>query len=191
MILKSKISSRAAQRGLTLTELMVGIGIGSLVLVIVALFTVFGARSFVSLGNYTALDQQSRLGIDQMTREMRQATALLKTNVSPQGLVITNASKGITVTYYRNSSTKELWAQYSNEAGPRKLLTGCDGWSYELWKRTPYPNLDSVFYPATNAATCKLINMTWKCSRTVGGTKLQNTETIQTTLIVLRNQQSN
>lgn len=192
MILSSNISTRAAlrRRGMTLTELLVGMGIGSIILTVVALFTVFGARSFVSLGNYSALDQQSRLGIDQMTRELRQATALVKTNASPKGLVFTNATKGITVNYYLTSSTKELWAKYSNEANPRRLLTGCDSWDFELWQRTPTTN-DNVFFPASTPSSCKLVNMTWKCSRSVGGTKRQNTETIQTTLIVLRNQQSN
>jgi len=33
---------------------------------------------------------------------------------------------------------------------------------------------------------CKLINMTWKCSRTIFGSK-RNTESIQTAQIVLRN----
>ena len=193
MILNANISTRLAlrRRGLTLTELMVGMGIGSLMLVVVALFTIFGTRSYVALGNYSALDQQSRLGIDQMTRELRQATALVKTNASPKGLVFTNANKGITVAYSWDAGTRELTAKYSNEAKPRVLLTGCDGWDYDLWQRTPYPNLTNVFYNATTPASCKLVNMTWKCSRAVGATKLQNTETIQTTLIVLRNQQSN
>jgi hypothetical protein len=51
-----------------------------------------------------------------------------------------------------------------------------------------------VFFPATNSAgaydlsVCKLINMTWKCSRTVLGSKL-NTESVQTAQVVLRNKQ--
>ena len=51
-----------------------------------------------------------------------------------------------------------------------------------------------MFFPATNTAgaydlsTCKLINMTRKCSRTILGSKL-NTESVQTAQVVLRNKQ--
>jgi prepilin-type N-terminal cleavage/methylation domain-containing protein len=179
------------RRGVTLVELMVAIAIGGVVLTVVAALTVFGARSFAALGNYSVLDQQSRQGIDLMTREIRQATALVRTNASPIGLVFTNANKGITVTYSWDPAARELVAKYSNEGDERVLLTGCDDWEFSLWQRTPYPNLTNVFYPATSAGLCKLVNMTWKCSRTVGGTQLLNTETIQTAQIVLRNQKSN
>lgn len=181
-------SSRSA---MTLMEVMVALGIGSMVLAIIAVATVFGARSFVALGNYSVLDQQSRLGVDQMTREIRQSTALLRTNASPKGLVFTNANTRTTVTYSWDPNTKLLTAKYSNEAAPRQILKNCDDWQFKIWQRTPYANQTNVFYSATNASLCKLVDMTWKCSRTVGGTKLLNTETIQTAQIVLRNQKSN
>ena len=99
------------RRGMTLVELMVAMAIGSIVLAIVMTFTVFGGRSFAALGNYSVLDQQSRLGVDQMTREIRQATALIATNASPKSMVITNVTKGISVTYVWDSATKELTAK--------------------------------------------------------------------------------
>ncbi len=51
-----------------------------------------------------------------------------------------------------------------------------------------------MFYPATNSSgvydpsICKLINMSWKCSRTILGSKM-NTESVQTAQVVLRNKQ--
>jgi prepilin-type N-terminal cleavage/methylation domain-containing protein len=193
MIMTNINSSTAARgcRGMTLVELMVAMAIGSIVLAIVMTFTVFGGRSFVALGNYSVLDQQSRLGVDQMTREIRQATALISTNASPKSMVITNATKGISVTYVWDSATKELTAKYSNEGAKRVLLKGCEDWNFKLWQRTPYPNQTNVFYAANSPKLCKLVDMTWKCSRSVNGTKLLNTESIQTAQIVLRNQKSN
>ncbi|MEY4387376.1 MAG: hypothetical protein RLY20_2659 [Verrucomicrobiota bacterium] len=193
MIMSSCKPSRIAGRsaGVTLVELMVALGVGSIVLAVVATVTVFGARSFMALGNYSALDQQSCAGVDQMTREIRQATALISTNNSPKALVFTNANKGITITYAWNANTKQLTAKYSNESQERVLLRGCEDWSFHLWQRTPYSNLTNVFYAATSPKLCKLVDMSWKCSRTVGGTKLLNTESIQTAQIVLRNQKAN
>lgn len=177
-------------RGMTLVEVMVAMAIGSIVMAAVMTFTVFSGRSFVALGNYSLLDQQSRLGVDQMTREIRQATALLAVSTSPKSMQFTNATKGITVTYAWSPDTKELTAKYSNEADARVLLKGCDEWSFQLWQRTPYPNQTNVFYTASTPNVCKLVDMTWKCSRTINGTKLLNTESIQTAQIVLRNQKS-
>jgi hypothetical protein len=73
-------------------------------------------------------------------------------------------------------------------------LTECDRWDFELYQRTPKSGGTYVFYPATNIAgaydlsICKLIDMTWKCSRTILGSKA-NTESVQTAQVVLRNKQ--
>ena len=192
MILKSYSKSAGSRRTLamTLTEMLVAIGVGSIVLVLLACFSVYGIRSYLALGNYSALDQQSRLSIDKMTREIRQATALVASSTnSPKSLTFTNLTKGTGVKYYWNSTAKELRATYS-DVGDKLLLQGCTDWTFDLKQRTPSTNQADIFYAATNAAMCKLVNMSWKCSRSVGKTKLLNTENIQTTMIVLRNQQS-
>jgi Tfp pilus assembly protein PilW len=185
-------SSAAARRAMTLVEVLVAVAIGSLVLAVVVTLIVFGARSFIALGNYSVLDQQSRLGIDRMTREIRQATAVIgvQTNTTPIWLLITNATKGITVKYAWDPATQELTAKYSDNAAEQTLLTGCERWSFSLWQRTPYANQTNAFHTADTLALCKLVSMNWKCSRSVMGTNLMNTETIQTAQIVLRNQQS-
>jgi hypothetical protein len=160
---------------------------------VVAVLMVFGVRSFIALGNYSILDQQSQLGVDQMTREIRQATTVVnwQTNASSKWILFTNAVEGFTVKYSWAADSRELVARYSSEGEDRILLRGCDKWDFSLWQRSPYKNLTNVFYGANTPALCKLINMDWKCSRSVLGTNLINTETIQTAQIVLRNQQSN
>jgi prepilin-type N-terminal cleavage/methylation domain-containing protein len=185
-----------ALRAMTLIEVLVAVAIGSVVLSIVAVLTVFGARSFVALGNYSALDQQSRQSIDQMTREIRQATAVLdcKTNATACWLSVTNstASPAYSVTYLWTAASQQLVSTKIPSGESSVLLTRCTNWTINLYQRTPIPNQTNAFFDTTgDKSQCKLVNMTWKCSRVVGGTKLLNTETILTAQIVLRNQQSN
>jgi hypothetical protein len=75
------------------------------------------------------------------------------------------------------------------------VLTECDRWDFGLYQRTPLVTSSNVFYyPATNTAgtldpkLCKLINLSWKCSRLVAAQKL-NTESVQAAQFVLRNKQ--
>jgi type II secretory pathway pseudopilin PulG len=181
------------QAAMTLLELLVAMGLGTLVLAVVLVLTVFAARTFIALGNYSNLDQQSRLAADNMTREMRQATSIVawQTNANSRSLTLTNATQGYGMRYWWDSSSRNLWVRKSNENADRVVLTGCDRWDFALWQRTPQPNLTNVFYPALSPAQCKLVDMTWKCSRAVVSTALLNTETVQTAQIVLRNQRSN
>ena len=182
-----------SRSGVTLAEVMVSLAISSMVLLVVATLVVFGARSFIALGNYSVLDQQSRLAADQMTREIRQATAVVEweTNGSPRWIIFTNALKGITITYSWNPELRELASRRSDEDEGRVILGSCDWWSFELWDRVPQPDEPDAFHAAASPNLCKLVNMTWKCSRPLAGTNLMNTEIVQTARIVLRNQRSN
>lgn len=187
-------SSRARRTAaMTLLELLVAMGLGTLVLAVVLVLTVFAARTFIALGNYSNLDQQSRLGADNMTREMRQATAVVawQQTASARSLTLTNATQGYGVRYWWDSTSKNVMMRKSNEGADQLVLSGCERWDFALWQRTPQPNLTNVFYPALTPLQCKLVDMTWKCSRSVVSTKLLNTETVQTAQIVLRNQRSN
>ena len=96
-------------------------------------------------------------------------------------------------TYTWQASTQSLACQKPGEPD-QVYLTECDRWDFELFQRAPQKSGSYVFFPATNSAgaydlsICKLINMSWKCSRTILGSKL-NTESVQTAQIVLRNKQ--
>jgi hypothetical protein len=180
--------------GLTLVELMMAIAVGSLVLVAVANLSLFGARSLAALVNYADLDSKSRYAADVIGRELRQATMVtaFNTNLPVKSMTLTNADQGATLklTYDSNARTLAL-----EKTGKPKLvaLTECDRWDFSLYNRVPYgypTNL--LFYPATNGAgtvdpkLCKLIDMSWKCTRTILAKKV-NSESVQTAKIVLRN----
>ncbi len=167
-----------------------------MVLTAVATLWIFSNRSFVALGNYTDLDTKSRYAIDCMLRDIRAATAVasFQNNGTTNWLTVTNTqSPSWGVTYSWDSSTRNLVCQKTGEAD-RTYLTECDVWDFQLYQRTPHTSGTYVFYPATNSAgavdlsICKLINMTWRCSRTILGSKV-NTENVQTAQVVLRNKQ--
>lgn len=172
---------------MTLAELMVGIGVGSIVLAIVSILTVFGARSFASLGNYAILERKSSIGVDEITRELRQACGVVwcQTNAMPKWLLVTNPA-GYTVKYSLDTD-RQMTMKKSNAAEEEVLLDGCDSWNFSLWTRAPQVNGFSL---ATNPVDCKMISMNWTCSRFMRGTNSVNTEAVQTAQIVMRNKKS-
>jgi prepilin-type N-terminal cleavage/methylation domain-containing protein len=189
-------SSRATRaRGMTLVEVMVAVGLGSMLLASASSLWLFGSRSFVAMGNYSSLDTKSRNALDQMSRDLRQATQVIAVQNSgtSKRLAVTNALTGTGITYSWEATPRTLVCQKTGQ--PEQVyLTECDRWDFELYQRTPQKNGSYVFFPATNTAgiydlsVCKLINMTWKCSRTILGSKV-NTESVQTAQVVLRNKQ--
>jgi prepilin-type N-terminal cleavage/methylation domain-containing protein len=182
-----------SRHAMTLVEVMVSVAIGSIVLAVVAALTVYGARSFMALSNYSILDQSSRLGVDTMQREIRQATRLVNSysGANSRWMLFTNETAGTSIRYSWDGTTKTLTSRQSKEAADRLVLTNCTDWTFSLWQRTPQKSLTNVFYPALSPAQCKLINMSWRCQRSMGGTSLINSESIQTAQVVLRNQRSN
>lgn len=180
----------------TLVELMVALAVGSIVLTALAGFSFYSLRSFVGLSNYVDLDEKSRRTVDEMTRQIRQCSAIISynTNGIKRWLTLTNSTPGATNKYIKytwSSQDKVLYYEHTGMAA-RTNLTECDDWQFTLHQRYPIPGLTNQFYPATNTTggidlkTAKLVDMKWRCSRLILGKTFQ-TETVQTTKIVLRN----
>ncbi len=154
--------------------------------------TMISSIHFLAMTNYVSMDDQSRNALDQISREVRNASALVSFSTSnPQSLVLTNATLGQTTTLTYDSATGNLTMSKTGQT-IQTLLTGCGAFSFQLFDRYPNTNTFS-FYPSTNgvgqvtALYCKVIDMNWKCSRNILGSKL-NTEIVQTAQVVLRNQ---
>jgi len=180
--------------GFTLVEMLVALGIGSVVLLAICALSIYSARCFLALGNYSDLDAQSRNTVDVIGRDIRQATALLdfKANSSTRYLTFTNSELGTFMKLTWHIDNKTLSYQ-ATDSPAQVLLTGCDRWSFSLFNGSPIVSSTNIlFNPATNSSgkldvtLCKLVNMSWKCSRTILGEKM-NTEKVQTAQIVLRN----
>jgi Tfp pilus assembly protein PilW len=187
------ISGKRRLWGFTLLEILIVMGLAGIVLAIIMATYNYSGTSFSAMGNYSDLDRKSRAALDLLSREIRNSSALVAYSSSnPKSLTFTNATthKNVTISY--DSSARTLSFAKTGQT-TQTLLTSCDQWDYSLYGRVPILTSSNItFNAATNGAgsvditTCKLINMTWKCSRTIFGSK-RNTESIQTAQIVLRN----
>ena len=151
----------------------------------------FGLRSFGAMSNYAEMSGRSRHALDVMARDIRQATIVLSCNtnlpVKQLQLSTYDLNGPCTVTYSWDSNARVVTSTKVDNAGQTTTttnLTGCDFWTFNLFQRTPTNAY--TFYPTTDWRLCKLINMSWKCSRTILGKKV-NTEDVMTAEVVLRN----
>jgi len=179
-----------SERAFSLFEFMIAAAIASLVLSMIMMLYLFGLRSFAAMSNYAQMSSNSRQSLDLMARDIRQANNVLAYNpnlpIRSLTLATYDGNTSCTNTYSWDSNARVLTcARTENgQTTTRTNLTGCDQWNFFLYQRTPTNNY--VFYPTTNLKLCKLINMSWKCSRTILGKKV-NTEDVMTAEVVLRN----
>lgn len=170
---------------MSLVEVLVAVAIGSMVLTSTVVVFIYGIFSFAGMGNYAILTGQSRKSLDHMSRELREATEVISfQNTSTQkALTVTNSYYGTWTTFAWDPTTGQLTRSLNNGA-QELFLSGCDQWDFTMYQRTPTNGWD--FYPTSDHTLCKLINMRWKCSRTILGQRI-NTENVVTAQIVLRN----
>jgi len=179
----------AFSRGFSLPEVMIAMAIGALVLSALVVGSVFTLRSFVTMYCYTDMDMKSSIALDNMSKDIRMSSALIgMTNTSTaKALVFSGLNEGgtgITIVYKWDSTSKNLICSKTGEPD-QTFLTGCSSWDFAVDQRTP--NTNYGFFSITNGQLneAKLVEMTWKCNRSVLGQA--NTETIETAQIVLRN----
>src|SRR5437773_9515015 len=166
-----------AARGRTLTELMVAIAVGSLVLMFMSVVFADSARCFVATGNYVSMNCSSRNALDHMTREIRRAgnlTGFTSNRLEFTAFGTTNAF----LVYEWDANSRHLTEWQTGNAQTNILLSDCDNLTFALYKTS--------FAPTTTILEGKAIGVNWKCSRTILSKKL-NTEDEQQALIVIRN----
>lgn len=172
---------------MTLAEMLIALGVASIVLAMTMGLFLFSMRSLGAVRNYTEMDGKSQHAIDLMLREIRQATLVLdcQTNGSTTWLKLANTlvSPAVTNTFTWTPATGLLTWNKTGQS-TTTLLSGCDSWSFAFYIRMADSN--GVFYSTSDINSCKLINMSWKCSRQ-NIIKHMNTESIVTAEVVLRN----
>jgi ligand-binding sensor domain-containing protein len=163
---------------------MVGSALASVLLMALGALTMFGARSFGAMANYVDLDQYSRNALDRMSKEIRQCNCLL---ASDDNYLWFQDSDGLNLLYYYIPSTRILYRFKDNGHGwqmdSKPLLTQCDFLQFSIFQRNPIMGTYNQ-YPTASADTCKLVQLSWVCSRTLIGNK--NTESVQSAKVVIR-----
>jgi type II secretory pathway pseudopilin PulG len=180
MMIPPKTTPRPA--AFTLLELVVSVGLSALIMGMLMYSILFASRSFVAMGNYTDLNRSSLHALDVMSRDIREASSL--TTFATNQLVFLDSSSN-QVTFAWNPTARRLTR--SSGATTAILLQDCDYLSFDMSQRNPTANGVMGFYSASNnAAICKLVSVSWRCSRTILGQKV-NTESVQTARIAMRN----
>jgi len=167
--------------GFALTEMMVAVGITAILVLVVCSLSMLSGRTFTALFNYVDLDDMNRIAMDTLTSDLRQCNKV--TAATTTSLTLED-SDGFTITYTYSSSQHTL-TRNKNSVN-RVLLRDCDNLNFSLGQRNAVGGSYDV-YPAATAATAKVVNIYWVCSRTIFGRK-ENTESVQTARIVIRKQ---
>lgn len=167
--------------GYTLVEVLVVMPTAILCLAALLATTLFISRSFHALSNYSDLSAKNRLAENTLLREIRQAIRV--DGFSSNSLALIDGT-GATISYVYDAGQKTLTR--TGNGVSTILLTGCDRFQFTLGERNPQGGSYDV-YPSATAATAKVVDLSWSCSRQIKGIQ-QNSESIQTARIVIRKQ---
>ena len=178
-----RATSTKSRSGFTLTETLIAAGLGSIVLAGVAALTFYSSRSFAAIANYVDLDYRSRITLDKMSQQIRQANRL--TASTSTSLTFEDYDGG-TLTYNYDANAKTLTRTKNGLTDSKPLLTECDFLQFLIFQRNPIGGTYDQF-TAASAATCKLVQLKWVCSRKIFGSPV-NTESVQSAKIVIRKQ---
>jgi len=173
----SATSRKAKTRGMTLPEMMVSLGVGSLVLAVMAMVFNTSARSFATLGHYVSMDRNSRSAQDQLTTEIRNAGDLVEFSATHLKFTALGQTNSFLV-YDWDATSRQLTQWKTGQSTTNVLLSECDELAFSLQRVS--------FAPTTVVSDAKAVNVTWKCSRTLLGNKVAS-EDMDQALIIIRN----
>ena len=181
-------TSKTRSRGFTLVEMLIATAVGGLVLSAVMAMSLFSARSFAAIGNYVDLDIKSRTALDTMTSDIRQADALVGASSNSLSFRMVDISVTPHATnllrYAYDPTGKTLTRSYLSQT--TTLLTNCTFMQFALFQRNSIQTNSYEQFVAADVASCKVIQLTWICSRDVLKGRLVNTESVQSAKVVMR-----
>jgi len=183
---------RSPRGGWTLVEVAVTTAVGLIVLAAFVAISLSINASMVAVGNYSDLDRASRMTLDNLSRDIRNAAVV--TNSSATSLTLVNTFSGtnlITYAWDGSSNVTRTITMMTNGVplaeNSQVMLTSCDYLAFNYYIRIPTNGLQ--FLSTTNCSgtnQVKLVSVSWRCSRSVLGSKL-NTESVQTANVTVRN----
>jgi prepilin-type N-terminal cleavage/methylation domain-containing protein len=187
-----KRSNHNRGRGFTLVEMMVAVAIGCLLLAALATIYVFSMRSFGAMANYSDLNQKSRYASDIVSRDIRCALNVVSASATTLVLSEPDPTTGTTTVTYTYDDVGGTLTKIVN-GQTNVLLSGVGSFSFALYQRpfvgvTPYDvNGNEQFPTAATADAAKLVAFQWSCSRTLGGSLHNNSESLEAAMVELRN----
>lgn len=180
-----------AKRGWTLVEMMVAVGIFTLVGMALMGTYIFSVKSMASMYSYALLDAYNRQAMDLLTREIRQSKRVQAYTTNSITIVTPNddGTDGPTVKYVFNPTTKKM-VRICSDGTSRLLLDNCNLLQFQLFTRCPSNGVFGSFPAAVNnwSNSVKVLQLTWKTSITQPN-QIANSENVQTARIVIRKHQ--
>jgi len=170
-----------ASSGFLLAEAVIAIGITCVMLAVLASISMLGGRTFMVFANYVELDDNNRIAMDTLTRDLRECNRI--TAWSTNSLSIEDPD-GSPIVYFFSAGANTLTR--TKNGASKVLLTGCDALTFSIAYRVPMEGSYDL-YPCTDPADAKVVNVDWNCSRTIFGRKA-NTENVQGGRIFIRRQ---
>ena len=173
---------------MTLVELQIASAIAVILFGAVMALAFYTARSFAAFTNYVDLDVNSRNALDLLSTELRQADFLTAANSSSLSFQTTDLDTGAkhSIKYAYDPDKKQL-ARVFDGGEPDVLLTECSFLQFSTFQRNTTPVFESAYVPVPTSQPnlCKVVQMTWICSRKILG-KAANTESVQSAKVVIR-----
>lgn len=174
-----KLRRSKSRRGWTLLETMMAMVGGSVVLGSILATGNMIQGSMAAISNYNELSRYSRNTLDTMTRDLRNTAVV--TSIGDTHVTVSNSITGDTISYSWDGH--DLFTRTDNGES-QVMLRGCDTLIFRGYQRNPTNDLQ--FLAASTPSQVKLISVSWRCSRTILGAKI-NTESVQTAQICIRN----
>ena len=159
-------------------ETLIAIGISLVLLTQVCALWYYSSRSFAAQAAYTALDQDSQRALDRLSKDVRQARDI--TSFADNHIILRDAAGQ--PLEFRLMGKALLRASGLTQT---VVLNNVDSLKFSMYQQTPVEGRWEQ-YATTNLATCKLIEVRWKCSRKLHPQAPQTTEYMQSAKIVMR-----
>lgn len=176
------MAPRSSTFAFTLVEAMVGVALTTLVALVILTIFINGSCFFQALFNYSDMNADSRLAVDQLTKDVREAGQV---NSFSTNNIVLMGSDGAALTWSFDPTAQKLTR--SKNGTSVVMLTGCVTLTLDVGQRNVVGGSYNVFPYATNTTTAKVVDVRWVCQRSVIG--IGQSEQIQTARVVIRNQQ--
>lgn len=184
-------TSCARRRGaFTLVEYLFATSIGLVVLTAALLLWAYGTKTCASLLGYVELAQSSKLALDRISQQVRNARQV--ESCSPTSLTL--LIPGFTgvhphrMIYSYDSTNHVLRQTFKKNPGHGEtttLLTECTNFYFQVFQRTPSNNF-VLHTNAWNTNTAKVVQMNWTCIRKVTGSQSAIEKQVSA-MVVIRN----
>jgi len=177
---------------MTFIEMMVAVGLGTLLSAASIYTLMFTMRSYQVLTNYQGMNKASRTALDVLSADVRQANGCSTnatysaSSVTLTGVNVLNlAPYTIRYNYDANATTLTRTYTESTNANVRVLLTNLTSFAFSYYQRNAITDSYEFFTNSLTADVCKVIQVDWNSSRSILGTET-NIQSGQSARIVIR-----